>query len=174
MTTAKWGHLGRLTINSWLLNGSHEQQGRFEIDYEWRISNWPRWSWQPFSNQEFTVKRPKLLCFPVESGGEAHRPDTTWPDMLIETRVYPHILGSHSLVSKLSDLLDGLRSSFLEATANRKKIYGPKPINTVLNPNTIKDKTFHVRYESIVLGFIAVFIFWWQKCMCLFTTWANA
>ena len=47
--------------------------------------------------------------------------------MLIKTRVYPHILGSHGLVSKLSDLLDGLRSSFLEATAKKKKkIYGPK------------------------------------------------
>ena len=61
--------------------------------------------------------------------------------MLIETRVYPHILGSHSLVSKLSDLLDGLRSSFLEATAKNNKRYKPELVRFHFFPEALKGLT---------------------------------
>ena len=43
--------------------------------------------------------------------------DTLAPDSLVQSGVDPHVLGAHSLLGKLADLLDGAGSAVLAANA---------------------------------------------------------
>ena len=102
--------LGTIVGVAWL------EGPRWEVDiYYWSSSSSLQSNKVPLCIL-FIVALPRDLN-PYPHG---HTPDAPAPYSLIKLHIQPHIGGSHSLLGKFPDLLNGLWSHFLKRAADEK------------------------------------------------------